>query len=457
MRAKVEPWRFRILHWFYFHGAAAQFWLSRRIRPAGIAALLITSLASFMSVGQPKNSVFQIFCFSFGLVALGLFWALFRSAKVTAKIHVSKYATVGEPLHYSVSLSHPHARKLSGIAILQTPPDPRPSLAEFSNISEPGEDKRNLFDRIMAYYRWRWLLDRSRGFNNSESDFPIQIPQGKEQIVKMSITPRKRGVFMLEKLRLLLPDPLGFFQKCRYTTCSPARLIVLPQRYRLPDFEMPGSAAFRIGGEETSNTIGTAGEFVSVREYRPGDSMKQIHWKSWAHTGKPMVKELEDTFYPRYAMILDTFPGSPDPIVFEKVVSVAASLAVGLDRGQSLLDLMFIAGEAHMVTAGRDFERAEKLLEVLAGVGQESEPDFDTLASSVIRHRSKITSSLLILNGWNEDRKLFLKKLQRSSVISVPIIIGAGPKPDGVPGYWIDSNCIERELLHLPSQLSAPA
>jgi uncharacterized protein (DUF58 family) len=98
----------------------------------------------------------------------------------------------------------------------------------------------------------------------------------------MSLTPLKRGVFMLENLRLLLPDPLGFFQKCKPVSSPSARLIVLPKRYRLPHIEMPGSAAFRIGGEETSNAIGNSGEFVSLREYRFGDSIKQIHWKSWA-------------------------------------------------------------------------------------------------------------------------------------------------------------------------------
>jgi|AntRauTorckE6833_2_1112554.scaffolds.fasta_scaffold04054_4 hypothetical protein len=455
MKSGTEPWRFRILYWFYYRGAATQYWLNRRIRPAGIAALIITSIGSFMSVGQPKNSVFQFFCFSLGLVIITLLWTLFRSGKVSAKIDIPKYGTVDEMLHYSVTVSHPNGRKLSGFALLQTPPDPRPTLSEFSQIIEPGEAQRNPFDRMMAYYRWQWLLSRNRGFTNTESDFPINLPADKEKPVSMSLTPLKRGVFMLENLRLLLPDPLGFFQKCKPVSSPSARLIVLPKRYRLPHIEMPGSAAFRIGGEETSNAIGNSGEFVSLREYRFGDSIKQIHWKSWAHTGKPMVKELEDTFYPRYALVLDTFPGSPDPMVFEKMISTASSFVIGLDRDQTLLDLMFIAGEAHMVTAGRDFERTEKLLEVLAGVSQKKNTDFDSLSSSVIRHRTKITSCLLILNGWDETRRAFLEKLQHASVLCVPLIIGSGSKPDNISGHWIDSDQIERDLLRLPSQLPA--
>ncbi|MFN7342343.1 MAG: DUF58 domain-containing protein, partial [bacterium] len=164
------------------------------------------------------------------------------------------------------------------------------------------------------------------------------------------------------------PDPLGFFQKSSPLSPSPSRLIALPKRYALPHFEMPGSSTFRIGGEETSNTIGTFGEFLSIREYRPGDSLRQIHWKSWAHTGRPMVKELEDTFYPRYALILDTSPGSSDRMVFEEMVSIASSFITSLDHSDAVLDLMFIADHAHIVPEGRGYERAEKLLEVLADV-----------------------------------------------------------------------------------------
>jgi uncharacterized protein (DUF58 family) len=218
---------------------------------------------------------------------------------------------------------------------------------------------------------------------------------------------------------------------------------------------MPGSAAFRIGGEETSNAIGSAGEFVGLREYRPGDPLRQIHWKSWAHTGRPMVKELEDTFYPRYALVLDTFPGSPDSSVFEEMISVAASFIVGLEHTESLLDLMFIAGEAHTVTAGRGMQRAEKLLEVLAGVEIEHNERLDLLAQTVIRHREKMTSCLLVLNGWDNDRADFVKSLLKAAIPCVPLIVGNGPAPPGVIGHWLECGEIARDLLRLPTILSA--
>lgn len=420
-----------------------------------MGVLLVVSLGSFLSVGQPKDPIFQIFCFSLGLVALSLTWTLFRRAKLSAALGLPRHATAGEPLRYAVRLENVGKHKLSGLRLTQTPPDPRPSFEEFAGTPEPGEEERNVFDRTMVFYRWQWLTARKGGFTARESRETFSLAPGESRRVSMELTPSRRGVIPMGDVRALLPDPLGFFQKCSRTKSTPTRLVVLPKRHRLPPLTMPGSAAFRIGGEETSNAIGSAGEFVGLREYRPGDPLRQIHWKSWAHTGRPMVKELEDTFYPRYALVLDTFPGSPDSAVFEDMISVAASFIVGLDRNESLLDLMFIAGEAHTVTAGRGMERMEKLLEVLAGVELEHGSRLDLLAQSVIRHREKMTSCLLVLNGWDDTREEFVKSLLKAAIPCVPLVVGNGAAPPGLIGHWLECGEIARDLLRLPTRLSA--
>lgn len=420
-----------------------------------MGVLLVVSLGSFLSVGQPKDPIFQIFCFSLGLVMISLTWTLFRRANLSSALELPRHATTGEPLRYAVRIENIGKRKLNSVRLTQTPPDPRPSFAEFAGTPEPGEGERNPFDRTMVYYRWQWLAARKGGFTARESRDTISLAPGESVRVSMELTPARRGVIPMGDVRALLPDPLGFFQKCSRTKSAPARLVVLPKRHRLPPLTMPGSAAFRIGGEETSNAIGSAGEFVGLREYRPGDPLRQIHWKSWAHTGRPMVKELEDTFYPRYALVLDTFPSAPDSAVFEDMVSVAASFIIGLDRSESLLDLMFIAGEAHTVTAGRGMERAEKLMEVLAGVEIQHDARLELLAQTVIRHREKMTSCLLILNGWDESRAEFVKSLLKAAIPCVPLVVGNGAAPPGVIGHWLESGEIARDLLRLPTRLSA--
>jgi hypothetical protein len=141
-------------------------------------------------------------------------------------------------------------------------------------------------------------------------------------------------------------------------------------------------------------------------------------------------------------------------MIFEEMISIASSFITGLDHHEALIDLIFIAESAQTVTAGRDFERTEKLLEVLAAVEIEPTQRFDALATSVIKHRDQITSCLLVLNGWDEVRMEFVKKLRKYGMLCVPMIVGNSEPPNSVPGYWINSNHVARDLMCLPSQLS---
>jgi uncharacterized protein (DUF58 family) len=379
---------------------------------------------------------------------------LSRRANLEATGELPRFATAGVPLSYTVRVWHHDKRELRRAWLTDTPPDPRPSLEAFSVLREPGEEERNGFDRRFAYFRWQWLLLGNRLFTGGACDDDLTLKQGQQGRVSIQITPLRRGVILLDDLRVQLPDPFGLFQRCRKVKAPPATLTVLPRRFPLPPIELPGGAAFKISGEANTTSIGTSGEFVGLRDYRPGDPLRQIHWKSWARTGRPIVKELEDTFYPRYGLIVDTLSCDRTDHQFEEAISVAASFAASIDTSESLLDLMFIKNTAHIVTAGRGLERAEKLLEVLAGVSPERTAKFTELARLVLRHRDDLTSCLVILNGWDEARAQFLNTLKQAGVICAPIIIGSGPAPGGTPGHWLESGHIGRDLQRLPTRLA---
>jgi uncharacterized protein (DUF58 family) len=151
--------------------------------------------------------------------------------------------------------------------------------------------------------------------------------------------------------------------------------------------------------------------------------------------------------------VLDTLSTERNDICFEEAISVAASFAMTIDTRESLLDLMFIKNEAHVFTAGRGVERAEKLLEVLASVTPTRSGDHRALAQLVLRHSDDLTSCLVILNGWDDSRAELLRDLERGGVTCVPVIIGHGQRPAGTPGYWLESTHIGRDLMRLPTRL----
>ena len=352
-RRPVDAW----LHRMYFRGSGFRFFIGRRCRPATLAAAIVLGLSACLGVAHDSTPVYQLFSLSLGMVMIGLPWAMCRRAAVEAKRELPRFGTAGEPLRYSVRVWHHGKRRLSRAWLADSPPDPRPSLADFSLLREPGEEKRNGFDRRLAYFRWHWLMRGNRLFSGGYSRDDLDLKRGQHAKIAIELTPLRRGVIRFDDLRVLLPDPFGLFQRCRKVKAPAATLIVLPRRFPLPPIELPGGAAFKISGESNTNSIGTSGEFVGLRDYRPGDPLRQIHWKSWARTGRPIVKELEDTYYPRYGLVVDTLSCERTDHQFEEVISVAASFAASIDTRQSLLDLMFIKNEAHLVTAGRGLER----------------------------------------------------------------------------------------------------
>ena len=180
---------------------------------------------------------------------------------------------------------------------------------------------------------------------------------------------------------------------------------------------------FQLGGEAVTNTIGQSGEFLGLRDYRAGDALRHIHWKGWAKTGKPIVKEFEDTYFPRYGLVLDNCVGPGDEVLFEEAVSVAASFAVAIDTKRCLLDLMFIKDEAIVMTAGRGLAKTEKVLEVLAGVEAEREENFESLQRLVGSYRDELSCCLCVFPGWAAVRAEFVRQLARSGLDVVCLIL----------------------------------
>lgn len=448
-QASFHRWLYRS----YRQTSGMRHFFLRRIRPAGVALAAVLLVSICLGVGHERTSVYQVFSLSLAMGLIGFVWVFTRRAKLEAVRNLPRHGTAGERLRYSVMVTNVGRRSISRAWLSESEPDPRPPFEEFHLIREPGEEERNWFDRHFIYFRWQWLMLRRRLFNQRLSLQEIRLKPGETHRVSLEITPLRRGIIRLQDLRVVLPDPFSLLQRCVKVGADDEMLTVLPRRYPMPEFELPGGVPFQMSGEATSNALGNAGEFVGLRDYRPEDPMRHIHWKSWARLGRPIVKELEDTHYPRYGLVLDCLSTDRSDVAFEEVVSVAASFACSIDTSESLLDLMFVKNQAHRMTIGRGMERTEKLLEVLAGVSPERSGDHKNLAQLVLKYRDDMTSCIVVLNGWDDSRAELLEMLERGGVLAVPVIVGEGEKPSAVPGYWLRSGEVTGDIGKLPTRL----
>jgi uncharacterized protein (DUF58 family) len=208
-----------------------------------------------------------------------------------------------------------------------------------------------------------------------------------------------RGTLRLAGATVARADPLGLV-RCLARAALPDKIVVLPRRYALPQVFLPGARRYQHGGVALAASVGESEEFMSLRDYRPGDPLQRIHWKSYARSGKPVVKEYQDEFFERHALVLDTFT-ERDDARFEEAVSLAASFACTCDTQESLLDLMFVGKESYCYTAGRGQMQQGNLLEILAGVHAAAGQDFRRLHDAVLARRAALSGCILILLAWD--------------------------------------------------------
>ncbi|MBE9561293.1 MAG: DUF58 domain-containing protein [Proteobacteria bacterium] len=184
---------------------------------------------------------------------------------------------------------------------------------------------------------------------------------------------------------------------------------------------MAGNRKYQRGGVNLAMSVGDAEEFVALREYRPGDPLQHIHWKSWAKTGKPIVKEFQDEFFVRQALILDTFIDSNSPELFETAVSVAASFTSTPSNHEVLLDLMFAGTQAYCFTSGRGL--ANNLLEILACVEPCTDKQFNQLYPLVMEHAASLSSCICVLLSWDNERINLVQTLRNAEISFIVVVV----------------------------------
>lgn len=446
---RIDGW----LHPLYWRITGVRDAMMARVRSAGLVVGAVVVVAACLTIGHERAPTRQLLAVAVAMGLIALLWVLQRSAKVSAMRELPRVGSVGLPMRYRVTVRNDGSRALARAWWIERPADARPGVDEFRRQREPGEDERNRFDRTFAWFRWQWLMWRKRSFDGGAGAEEIRLVPGGEMRVTVGLVPARRGVIELADPRLLLPDPFGLLQRCVRVRCDIDRITIFPARHPLPRLELPGTEAWRQLGESDTGPAGDIGGFTGLRDYRAGDPLRRMHWRSWARTGKPMIKELEDASEPRHALLLDTCGGGDGDEVFEACVSAAASFAMLADEDRGRIDLMFVQDGVRGVRAGVGHGGSEVLLEALATVVAQRGGSLDALADAVRRDAGELGACLVVLHGWDDARAAFLKKLHGLGVALVPLVVGAGERPAGVPGHWLEARQLARDLAKLPPRL----
>ncbi|MER7206052.1 DUF58 domain-containing protein [Streptosporangium sp. NPDC000239] len=200
--------------------------------------------------------------------------------------------------------------------------------------------------------RPRFVLDRVEALGIREIDYRVRSDL--------------RGRFGIGPLTVRITDPFGLVELTRSFTISDT-LVVTPQVVPLPRVRLSGELAG--GGESRTRSVAAAGDDdVAPREYRQGDDLRRVHWRSTARYGELMVRREEQQWQSRGALLLDTrryaHRGEGPRSSFEVAVSAAASIGLHLAHEGLGLRLVTDQGAERLPETGLSWALLDTLAEM---------------------------------------------------------------------------------------------
>lgn len=258
-----------------------------------------------------------------------------------------------------------------------------------------------------------------------------------------SLKGEKRGYYRLGPAQLTSGDVFGLFPR---STSQPDReeVIVYPQVYPLAELGLPTDQLW--GDIRTHNLFHDITRFNGIRDYRPQDSLKHIHWKASARRGALQVKTFESTATLEALLLvpIDSFSKASDED-FELALSTAASLAFYLSQRDCPVGLVANTatadtGEPLAILPGSDPVQLTRVLEALAKATFAVNSSVQTLLESCFSRRvAPGTTFVVISAGYPFELACYLERYRNLGYRSTVLSIGeaAGLADATSPAYQV--------------------
>lgn len=293
------------------------------------------------------------------------------------------------------------------------------------------------------------------------------LPPGAATELSYVVRVARRGVYELGPLAFRLDGPLGLGSSIQLTA-APASVRVYPRVPALQHGPMRGSRVLRGSGLRSARAHGGAGEFEQLREYVPGDALRDLDWKATAKRSHPItrVHGLEQSQSVLIALDVGRLMALPlgDSSRLDHALAAALLLAqVALRAGDRVGMVVFAQGVQRVVLPARGRSQYARLLANVFDVEASDAPaDFSVLAgflASRVRRRSlvlifsELGDEAQLTPGTSELPKLAARHLLACVTLSCPDAtrVAEAPARDNEQAYaraaaidWLS----ERASLH---------
>ena len=314
------------------------------LTPEGAVVAVTALLTGAAGVDVQFTRIYLVFCGLFSLL-LAAYVARFifaRPGALTLSVRAPTRVASGESIVITLELTNPNPKPLWVLRVQG------PFLA----------------------WDGRWLGRRPT--------VPRLAP-GETVRVESKLVLTERGQRPIGRFSAASVRPIGLVRGTSVYS-EPVRIIVVPRTVSIeglaPPPLIPAEHAEHVRGRAT----GADFELAGLRPYRQGDRIRDLHARSWARLGEPMVRTFRRTARREAAVILDASAKRPDEAAFEAAVSLAASLVRWAAGHGARVRLLILADRSREVIVGAQVAPIDIALDALAAVGRVAAPPPDASA-----------------------------------------------------------------------------
>lgn len=201
------------------------------------------------------------------------------------------------------------------------------------------------------------------------------------------------------------------------------RFLVVPKVANVLRVTTPIGRRHQPGGVALASKTGESMDLLGVRPYRPGDPARDLHARSWARTGQPVVREFQEEYFSRVGVVVDIDGSLEDPPRFEASLSLAAGVIARLSRGEALIDLLVVGEEVHSLTIGRSLGFLDQALDLLACVEAAEGPSVDAIWERLAPHLPRLSCVVVIALRWDAPRRALVDRIRGMGVGCVTLLV----------------------------------
>jgi uncharacterized protein (DUF58 family) len=176
-----------------------------------------------------------------------------------------------------------------------------------------------------------------------------RIPASSAVLLEWPCTGVARGDHRIDAVYLQAASPLGLWE-ARATRAAACRLQVFPA---LRDPETMRLLRRAGDGPRLVRQVGKGREFEKLRDYAPGDSYEDIHWKATARRSRPVVKLYQVEHAQEVYLAIDHSRLTGREQMLEEYIGAALHVAIAAERYGDRFGMAAFSDRVHRFVRAR--------------------------------------------------------------------------------------------------------